>query len=72
MNNWLWRYKVIDALTASNLEDALCLEKKPEQTSERTGISEQDSVWHHKILFNIRYQVSCDDQDFNDEDMGDP
>jgi len=40
MNNWLWRYKVIDALTASNLEDALCLEKKPEETSERTGISE--------------------------------
>jgi len=22
-------------------------------------------------LFNIRYQVSCDDQDFNKEDMGD-
>jgi len=29
-------------------------------------------VWRHKILFNIRYQVSCDDRDFNKEDMGDP
>jgi len=28
-------------------------------------------VWHHKILFNTRYQVSCDDQDFSEEDMGD-
>jgi len=29
-------------------------------------------VWCHKILFNTRYQVSCDDRDFNEEDMRDP
>jgi len=22
-------------------------------------------VWHHKLLFNTRYQVLCDDQDFS-------
>ena len=34
-NNFkMWRCEVMDALTASNLEDTLRLEKKPEATSE--------------------------------------
>jgi len=34
-NNFgMWRCEVMDALTASNLEDTLWLEKKPEATSE--------------------------------------
>ena len=36
MNNFgIWRYEVMDALTASNLEDALFLERKPEKASEK-------------------------------------
>ena len=35
MNNFrMWRCEVIDALTASNLEDTLRLEKKSDSTSE--------------------------------------
>jgi len=34
-NNFrMWRYEVMDALTASNLEETLWLEKNPEATSE--------------------------------------
>jgi len=34
-NNFgMWRYEVMDALTTSNLEDTLRLEKKPKATSE--------------------------------------
>jgi len=29
-------------------------------------------VIRHKILFNTRYQVSCDDRDFSEKDIGDP
>jgi len=36
-NLWMWRCKVMDALTASNLEDSLRLKEKPEETSRRTG-----------------------------------
>ena len=36
------------------------------------GQDEQDGVWRHKILFNIRYKVSFDDRDFRKEDMRDP
>ena len=36
MNNFgMWRCEIIDAMTASNLEDSLCLEEKPEETSEK-------------------------------------
>jgi len=35
-NNFgMWRCEVIDALTTSNLEDALRLEEKPEKTSKK-------------------------------------
>ena len=35
-NNFgMWRCEVIDALTTSNLEDALRLEEKPEETSKK-------------------------------------
>ena len=35
-NNFkMWRCEVMDALTASNLKDALCLEEKPDETSEK-------------------------------------
>ena len=35
-NNFnMWRCEVLDALTASNLEDALLLERKPEENSEK-------------------------------------
>jgi len=35
-NNFeMWRCEVIDALTASNLEDSLCLEEKLEETFEK-------------------------------------
>jgi len=35
-NNFgMWRCEVLDALTASNLKDALLLERKPEETSEK-------------------------------------
>jgi len=35
-NNFgMWRCEMMDALTTSNLEDALQLEKKPEATSEQ-------------------------------------
>jgi len=35
-NNFrMWRYEVMDALTASNLEDSLHLKEKPEETSEK-------------------------------------
>ena len=35
-NNFgMWRYKVMDALTESNLEDSLRLEEKLEETSEK-------------------------------------
>ena len=38
MNNFeMWRCEVMDALTASNLEDSLRLEEKPEETSEKIG-----------------------------------
>ena len=34
-NNFgMWRYEVMDTLTASNLKNTLRLEKKPEATSE--------------------------------------
>jgi len=29
-------------------------------------------MWHHKILFNTKYQVSCDVGDFSKENLGDP
>jgi len=29
-------------------------------------------VWRHKILFNTRYKVQCDDLDFCKEYVGDP
>ena len=29
-------------------------------------------MWRHKILFNTRYHVSCDDRDFSKEDLSDP
>ena len=36
MNNFdMWRYEVMDALTTSNLKNALLLEKKSEETSEK-------------------------------------
>jgi len=39
MDNFeMWRCEIIDALTASNLEDALCLEEKLEETSEKIRI----------------------------------
>ena len=31
----MWRYEVMDALTVSNLEDALLLENSPEKISEK-------------------------------------
>jgi len=31
----MWRCEVMDALTASNLEDSLLYEKKPEEISEK-------------------------------------
>jgi len=34
-NNFgMWRYEVMDTLTASNLEDSLRMEEKPGETSE--------------------------------------
>jgi len=63
----------MDALTTSNLEDALHLEEKAGGDSwKRLEQNEYDDVWRHNILFNIRYQVSCDKWDFNEEDMEDP
>ena len=36
MNNFgMWKCEVMEALTASNLEDSLCLEEKLEKTSEK-------------------------------------
>ena len=34
-NFTIWKCEVMDALTASNLEDTLRLEEKPEETSEK-------------------------------------
>ena len=34
-NIGMWRCEVMDALTASNLEDTQCLEEKQEETSEK-------------------------------------
>jgi len=52
----MWRCEVIDARMATNLEDTLRLKKKPEKTSEQDV---QDRMWSHKVLFDIRHQVSC-------------
>ena len=37
-NNFgMWRCEVMDALTASNLEDTLCLEEMPKETLKKIG-----------------------------------
>jgi len=71
MNNFgMWRCEVIDALTASNLENALLLEEKSEKTSTKNCDKMNRAACD--ITRSTRYQVPCDDRDFNEEDMGDP
>ena len=58
-NNFdMWRCEVMDALTASNLEDTLWLEKKRDSTSEEDW-DKMNRVWLDKVLLATRHQVSC-------------
>jgi len=53
-NNFgIWRCEVMDALTASNLEDSLLCDKKPEMIS--------NGMWRHQVLSDTRSEVSYDD-----------
>ena len=61
---------MLNALTVSNLKNALLLEEKSEKTS--TKNCDKINRAACDITRSTRYQVSCDDQDFNEKDMGDP
>ena len=66
-NNFgMWRCEVMDALTASNLEDTLLLEKKRETTTEedwdkmnRTTCGLIRSYLTQDIKYNVLYEISA-------------
>jgi len=66
-NNFgIWRCKVMDALTASNLEDALHLEEKPEETSKkdwdkmnRIACGVISSCLTQDIKYHVIYETSA-------------
>ena len=62
----MWRCEVMDALTISNLEDTLRLEKKPEATSEqdwdklnRTACGLIRSCLTQNIKYHVLYETSA-------------
>jgi len=63
MNNFhMWRCEVLDALTTSNLEDALLLENKPEVISEKNWDKMNRIVCGFiRSYLDIRSEISCDE-----------
>jgi len=47
-------------------------DKKSEKSGERLRQNEPNDVWRHQILFNTRYQESCDDRNFRKKNLRNP